>query len=187
MSEILYGVADLILDLRRITSETEDAGQIVSRAEPLVRRAVANRAWLRQEHYACDAEQGFTIHGLHEEPDHTLTINAIAWLPGRGAPPHDHGTWAVVAGVEGSEHYTHWERKDDGSLPGRAELVKSGESTLAAGEVVTILPGSIHGVANRSGQVTLSFHVYGRNPRFNERSRYDPETGREYPFVTEVR
>jgi hypothetical protein len=22
----------------------------------------------------------------------------VSWLPGRGTPPHDHGTWAVVAG-----------------------------------------------------------------------------------------
>jgi hypothetical protein len=30
--------------------------------------------------------------------DDVRQIVAVSWLPGRGASPHDHGTWSVVVG-----------------------------------------------------------------------------------------
>jgi hypothetical protein len=59
------------------------------------------------------------------------------------APPHNHGTWAVVAGVDGLEKNVFWKRVDDGSRPGYAEIVKAGEKVFGAGDVVTFLPESI--------------------------------------------
>ena len=44
-----------------------------------------------------------SVHVLHEESDHRLAVFAVSWLPGRGVPPHDHGTWAIVVGVDGPE------------------------------------------------------------------------------------
>ena len=61
------------------------------------------RAGARQELARASAlhlrpEQGFRVHLLHEEPDHGLAVLGRGRrLPGRGAP-HNHGTWAVVAG-----------------------------------------------------------------------------------------
>jgi predicted metal-dependent enzyme (double-stranded beta helix superfamily) len=37
--------------------------------------------------------------------------------------PHNHGTWAVVAGVYGPERNAFWKRLDDGSRPGCAKSV----------------------------------------------------------------
>ena len=66
-------------------------------------------------------EQGFSLFPLSEEPDHSLAVFAFSWLPNRGTPPHDHGTWAVVAGVLGPEWNTFWRRLDDGTRPGYAK------------------------------------------------------------------
>jgi hypothetical protein len=32
----------------------------------------------------------------------SLWVVAASWLPGRGAPPHDHGTCAIIVGVDGN-------------------------------------------------------------------------------------
>lgn len=76
---------------------TRDPCGIIWRVCPLAREMTLSTHWFGAHHYTCDEAQGFGIHLLHEEADHTLAVLAAAWLPGRGAPPHNHGIWAVVA------------------------------------------------------------------------------------------
>jgi predicted metal-dependent enzyme (double-stranded beta helix superfamily) len=139
--------------------------------------------WLQADHYLCDEEQGFGVHLLHEEADHRLAVFAIAWLPGRGAPPHNHGTWAVVAGVDGPETNTFWKRLDDGSQPGYAEIAWNGEKVFGPGEVVAFLPHEIHSVTNETQAVTVSLHVYGKHLNYTGRSQFDGAAKTETPFL----
>ena len=120
-----YRLADFVRDLRAATAASDDASEILERVAPLARRLALSGEWLEASHYVCDAEQGFGIHVLHEEPDHRLLVFAAAWLPDRGPAPHDHGTWAVVAGVDGAETNISWDRLDDGSRPGHASCASA--------------------------------------------------------------
>ena len=176
MTTATYELATFIADLRAIMDATRDPREIIGRLRPLVHDLAVGRTWLQPKHYECDEAQGFGAHVLHEEPDHTLAVFAAAWLPGRGAPPHDHGTWAVVAGVDGSERNIFWKRLDDGSRPGYAEIVEQGAKVFGPGDVVTFLPDSIHSVVNDTERVTVSLHVYGKHVNYTTRSQYDPRT-----------
>jgi predicted metal-dependent enzyme (double-stranded beta helix superfamily) len=122
-------IEQLVADLRDITTATRDPREIVAQVGPLVRDLALAKSWLEAKHYDCDPRQGFGAHLLHEEQDHALAIFAGAWLPGRGAPPHNHGTWAVVAGVIGAERNTLWTRVDDGSRLGYAEVCRQEDRT----------------------------------------------------------
>jgi predicted metal-dependent enzyme (double-stranded beta helix superfamily) len=186
MTAATYGLAEFVNDLRAITAETHDLHAIVGRVRPLARDLALARTWLLPRHYECDAEQGFGAHLLHEEPDHTLAIFAGAWLPGRGAPAHNHGTWAVVAGVDGAERNTFWTRLDDGSRPGQAVIGRREDQVIGPGEVVTFQPDTIHSVVNESARVTVSLHVYGRHVNHTTRSQFDPERGTEKAFILRV-
>ena len=73
-------IVRLAEDLRTITSGTTDPRVIVERVRPLVREVALSRVWLEARHYECDPEQGFGVHLLHEEPDHTLAVFAGAYL-----------------------------------------------------------------------------------------------------------
>lgn len=183
MTTTTYTLAEFVSDLRTITAETRDPRDIVSRARPLARELALSRSWLEPRHYTCNPAQGFGIHLLHEEPDHTLAVLAVAWLPGRGAPPHNHGTWAVVAGVDGPEKNIFWKRLDDGSRSGYAQVRPQGEKVFGPGDVVTFMPDSIHSVLNETNRVTVSLHIYGKHPNYTGRSQFDPEQGLETPFV----
>jgi predicted metal-dependent enzyme (double-stranded beta helix superfamily) len=182
MTTATYELTGFIKDLRTITAETDDPRQIVSRVRPLARELALNRTWLQPKHYECDATQGFGVHLLHEEPDHTLAVFAASWLPGRGAPPHNHGTWAVVTGVDGAETNVFWRRVDDGSRPGYAEIEEQARKMFGVGEAVTFMPESIHSVVNESDVVTVSLHVYGKHINYTVRSQFDPQarTAREF-------
>jgi predicted metal-dependent enzyme (double-stranded beta helix superfamily) len=171
-------------DLRSISAEATDPRAVIGRVRPLAQQLALGKTWLEKRHYDCDAEQGFGVHLLHEEPDHALAVFAVAWLPGRGALPHDHGTWAVVAGVDGPEKNTFWKRLDDGSRPGYAKLAKEFDRVFGPGEVVLLLPGEIHSVLNETDAVTVSLHVYGRHLNYVTRSEFDPDTNSARPLLS---
>jgi predicted metal-dependent enzyme (double-stranded beta helix superfamily) len=183
MTDPPYPLADFVRDLRAITAASSDAPAILERVAPRARALALSRHWLEPSHYRCDSEQGFGIHVLHEEPDHRLLVFAAAWLPGRGPAPHDHGTWAVVAGVEGAETNISWERLDDGSRPGRARLRKREERIVGPGDVLTFLPGEIHSVLNHTRAVAVSLHIYGVNINFTRRAQFDVEQELELPIT----
>lgn len=181
-----YSLQQYIEDLRRIVAETGDEDEILGRVGPLAQRVVADRSWLEAKHYETDEAQGFGVHLLHEEPDHSLAVLVVNWLPGRGTPPHDHGTWAVVAGVEGTERNVRYNRLDDGSRPAYAELEVKHEFDAAAGDLVCMKTGGIHKVANESDRMTLSLHTYGRHINYTDRSQFDPEHNTCERFVVRI-
>jgi predicted metal-dependent enzyme (double-stranded beta helix superfamily) len=183
MTADIYTLPQFVQDLRSIAAQIQDPRVITTHIRPIMRRLALAKEWLQPHHYECDGEQGFGVHLLHEELDHTLAIFAIAWLPGRGAPPHNHGTWAVVAGVDGPEKNTFWKRLDDGSRPGYAEIISEGERLFGPGEVVSFLPDDIHSVMNESEQVTVSLHLYGKHLNYTGRSQFDPGTKAVSPFM----
>lgn len=183
MSDDSYSLDQYVHDLRAIVAQTSNDREIISRVRPLARRLALSKTWLEPKHYECNEEQGFGVHLLHEEPDHTLAVFAVAWLPGRGAPPHNHGTWAVVAGVDGPEENGFWDRIDDGSREGYAEISKRAEKSFYEGEVIALEPDHIHHVMNRSDRVTVSLHTYGKHVNHTGRSQFDVESNREIPFV----
>lgn len=61
-----------------------------------------------------------TIYRLAEDPDNRFALYASAGALGKYQPPHNHTTWAVIAGVYGQEHNVMYERVDDRRCPGRA-------------------------------------------------------------------
>ena len=138
MTTDTYTLSQFVTDLRQLTSESQDEKSLLAKVRPLAKRAALSPDWREERHYKGDTEQGFGITVLHDEPDHSLFIIAVSWLPGRGAPAHDHGSWAVIVGVDGPEKNTFWERTDDRSRPGHADLHKIGEKIFDTGDVVAM-------------------------------------------------
>jgi predicted metal-dependent enzyme (double-stranded beta helix superfamily) len=181
-----YGLDQYVRDLRTITAEETDPVKITERVAPLAKKFVQAPGWLRLEHRICDPEQGFGVHLLHEEPNHDLAVFVLSWLPNRGTTPHNHKTWAVVVGMEGQEQEVNWARLDDGSKPGYAELKRSGEQVMTAGEVARCYPEHIHSVWNVGSGVSMSLHTYGRHINYTGRSQFDPQHKLEKPYVIKV-
>jgi predicted metal-dependent enzyme (double-stranded beta helix superfamily) len=181
-----YSLSDYVADLRQITSNTDDENEIISHVGPLAQRLALDKTWLQKKHYEANPEQGFGAFLLHEEPDHSLAVFVVNWLPGRGAPPHDHGTWAVVAGVEGLEKNTSYRRIDNRDRPGFAELEVKKEAVAGPGDLVCMKTGGIHSVHNDTENISLSLHSYGRHVNHTDRSQFDLETQEKKDFIVSV-
>lgn len=178
-----YSVDWLAADLRAARACARDERELLGHVEAIAQRAVSHRSeWLRPETTRPDIEQGFGFHLIHEEHDHSLAVFVASWLAQRGTPPHDHGTWAVVAGLDGSERNTLWRRVDDRSRPGLARLAKLGDTLIGPGQLLAMPEGAIHSVHNDSHRVTVSLHIYGRHVNHTHRSRFDPERETEAPY-----
>jgi predicted metal-dependent enzyme (double-stranded beta helix superfamily) len=182
-----YGVEALVADLRRIRADCATEHDVIARVRPIARRAaLAKDTWFEPRMLNPDPVQGYSPYVLHEEPDHTLAVIAVSWCPGRGTPAHDHGTWAVVAGVDGPETNTFWRRTDDGSREGYAALEQIGEKVFMPGDVLAMPTGTIHAVWNRTDGVTLSLHLYGVHINHTGRFQFDPERHTVAPLVTKM-
>ncbi len=182
-----YSVAQYVDDLRRITAETVDENEIFDQVGPLAKRLASEDSWIEERFYNPDEETGFSAFLLHEEEDHSLAVLAATWIPGMGVGPHDHGTWAVVVGVEGVERNIRYKRLDDRSKPDYAELEVKDESTAGPGDLVCIRNGGIHAVRNDSDKVTLSLHTYGTHINHTIRSKYDIEAHTAAEFKVDVK
>ena len=180
----IYKLERFVEDLRAVALNYKDEQEILSRVKPLLLDLALSKEWVLPRHYEALQEQGNGVSLLHEEPDHTLAIVAVSWLPGRETLPHNHGTWAVVAGVDGPERNVFWRRLDDGTRAGHAELERVGEKVIGVGDVLAMPTDTIHSVANDSSEITLTLHVYGKHLNFSPRSQYDVQKNTESPRRT---
>ena len=114
------------------------------------------------------------VYQLHEETDGSLALYASAALAGHAQPPHNHTTWACIAGVMGLERNRYYRALDGGLHPGPAQLALDAVQDLQAGDVCFLGPKDIHDIEIMSAGSAMHLHLYGRGlPHLTHRLRYD--------------
>ncbi len=115
---------------------------------------------------------------LIAKDDGGLTLYLNVMQPGKVIPPHNHTVYACIAAVEGAEQNTIYERVDDGSVPGKAELRLREEVDLRPGNALAMLADDIHSVVIDGAEVIRHLHFYGQPlESLDQRISYDIEAG----------
>ena len=177
-----YSLSQFIDDLRSITAATADERELLRQVAPLAERLAASASLKNEPAVHSEVEKGFSFNLLHEEPDHSLAVALLSWLPSGATLPHNHGTWGIVVGLDGAEKNIFWQRLDDGSRAGYAELARVGEMDCVLGQAVVLPSPTIHSVENTTERPSLSLHVYGKNVYYTGRSQFDVVNKRELPW-----
>jgi rhodanese-related sulfurtransferase/predicted metal-dependent enzyme (double-stranded beta helix superfamily) len=152
--------------------------------------ALASRAELfPQDEFPLGADGG--IYRLAEDPNHRFALYASAGGPGKKVPPHNHTTWAIIAGVHGAERNVVYDRLDNGA---RADFVQlreapAKEKTLRRGDVICYLPEDFHHIETPAGSGNaLHLHFYGLSlEHLPDRVSVDMATGQARRFMARAK
>ena len=164
MCDTGYTVRDLVADLRDMKARGSGEAEMLREAPELVKRLVLMKHnWLRS--HMSDTPS----YRLHEEPDHSLALFVVTWPPTLETQPHDHGTWVVVAGLEGREIHHRWKL-----IAGTTEVERVGEDRIETGTIVTLASDAIHSFENDSGAASVTLQLYGMNTDYTAHRKYTP-------------
>ncbi len=165
-----YRLYRFLTDLEDILAETKNEEQILSLVRPLVRRLLTSSYWIQGEYTWPDAQQGWSVLNLYDEMYFPLTIQMVVWLPGQVSKIHNHGTWGIVALINGEEKNTFWRRHPQSNAPNRIEKV--GEKNICAGEIITFTSEAIHSIEVIGEEPVVSFNLYGET-NYEKRWQFD--------------
>jgi len=98
---------------------------------------------------------------LSEDAGGRFPLYLTCALPGGSVRPHNHGTWAVVAGLSGCEENILYDRLAGGTAPGMARIAQSKSVRLHDGESIALMPDDIHSVGTPGHVPRRHFHMYG--------------------------
>ncbi|MBI1942907.1 MAG: sulfurtransferase [Betaproteobacteria bacterium] len=122
-----------------------------------------------------------TIYHLAEDRDGRLALYGSAGVPGKAQPPHNHTTWASIAGVFGDEHNVFYERVDRGETPGEGRIRSTHELTIRRGNACAMLPEDFHTIEVTGASESLHLHLYGKTLEdLPERITFASSTGGAY-------
>jgi predicted metal-dependent enzyme (double-stranded beta helix superfamily) len=169
----------VIAQASALTHGAAEPADCVLALAPLVRdlAAMADR-FLQPQHYRAQAGH-YARNLVHEAPDASLSLYTLVWSPGQWTPVHDHGSWGVVAVLQGVlEERSYVRLSPDRGADEGIVLARGGVILLGAGSVTSFVPNPDHihvtGVpADRPTAVSL--HLYGRT--MNSFNTYDVEAG----------
>jgi predicted metal-dependent enzyme (double-stranded beta helix superfamily) len=166
-----------IADLRSIWATESDDGGRMHKAKPLLERLVMNNT-LKAHSANWPSTEGRKNLLFYVDPDYHFVINGVVRVPGRTGSIHDHAdAWVLYGVLDGTESLERFDRVDDGSRPGYAQVKLSSVTTGSQGKVDLVPPRAIHA---EQGGPTRSVAVIVRSQRLGEgtvlQHRYDRDT-----------
>jgi len=141
------------------------------------------------ENFPIAAGAVWGVYEVSEDPDGRFALYASAAHPGHAQPPHNHTTWACIAGVYGVEVNRLYRIVAGGHEPGPAQLELASEIPLGAGDQIFLGPDAVHDIRVIEPATAMHLHLYGLGlPHLDKRLRHDPttDTCQYFPVFTGI-
>ena len=172
-----YTVEEFVADVKSILAENgvTDTGlaAIAQKMQELSKRPDL----MELGEYRPPTPGGNTIGGyrLHIEPDNSLMVSVSKFSHEHPTPVHTHNTWGVLCGYQGVDRYVQYDRVDDGSKEGHAQLKEVINRTLTHGDAVWWLdyPHDIHQQQALEGEPSWELLLMGKSTRGLGRLHFD--------------
>jgi Predicted metal-dependent enzyme of the double-stranded beta helix superfamily len=168
-------VEALVETARTQMGGTPDRDRLDAVLKSLIALASHTEWWCTDAYKAPDDGSRQARYVVHEDPDGQYALYLNVMTQGKNSMPHDHTTWACIAGVKGEETNLLYARRDDGSREGFALIEQVGQVDVGPGTGVALMPDDIHAIRVVDDQEVRHLHFYGRAvEQLTGRKEYDP-------------
>jgi predicted metal-dependent enzyme (double-stranded beta helix superfamily) len=161
-------------DVRAAWARESDTEARMKATTELLRGLVADET-IRAHSRDWPSTEGHKNLLLYEDPDYGFAVNAVVRTPGRKGSVHDHAhAWTAYGVLDGTESLERFERLDDGSREGYADVRMTGVTQGKGGSVDLVPPFDIHA---EQGGPTRSVAIIVRSERVAGKvlqGRYNP-------------
>jgi predicted metal-dependent enzyme (double-stranded beta helix superfamily) len=181
-------IRHLVEETRRLTAAIASHAERVDALRPVFARLLHADGWLPDTFAEPDRSSGMGggigQYALYRAEDGSLSLFSLVVPAGASTPVHDHLAWGLVGVYRGAQQDTTYQRLDDGSDAGRADLRVVRQQIVSRGDFYTLLPpeGDIHYVSTVSETPSVSIHLLANDTACVWRHRFDPELGTVTPF-----
>ena len=176
-------IRELVDETRRLMREISSDAERVEALRPTFAKLLSANGWLPDEYAAPDHGSGMGggigQYALYRAEDGSLCLFSLVVPAGASTPVHDHLAWGLVGVYRGEQSETIYQRIDDGSDAGRADLRVERNLHVKQGEFYTLLPprDDIHLVTTVSETASESVHLLANDAACVWRHSFDPEAG----------
>jgi predicted metal-dependent enzyme (double-stranded beta helix superfamily) len=144
MGKTLAVFETFIGDLRAAWAELPDMEARMEKGTELL-KALVSDASLREASKSWPSTEGRKNLLFYEDPDYHFAINGVVRVPRRKGSIHDHAqAWTAYGIVDGSETLERFQRIDDRSRQGHAQLQLQSVTDGTPGKVDLVPPFDIH-------------------------------------------
>ncbi|MBY5986443.1 hypothetical protein [Roseovarius atlanticus] len=148
-------VAETIDAAKAICAEGDVTPERLARIELLLADLAQEEDLFPEEEFGLPADETLRLYRVAEDSDGTFALYLhIANVPAE-VPPHNHTTWACIAGIGGDEKNFLYET-DLKSAP-----VQVDARSVRKGETVSLMPGDVHSIRAVGDTQLKNLHLYG--------------------------
>ncbi|OKH56247.1 cupin [Calothrix sp. HK-06] len=165
-----YRLHRFLTEVEDVLKGAEDESSRLPEIRMLVRRLITNSYWV-QSQVPEVSENGEKVLLLYDELGFPLTVQTVTFAPGVKSNIHNHGTWGIVAVLQGEEKNTLWKRTQNHN--GNVQVEQTGELTLFPGDIISFDSSAIHCVEAMGDTPTVTFNIYGETDP-QKRYEFDP-------------
>ena len=186
MTTVKYSLDEFTSDMESLLKSKPDQQKIFDAGSSLLERLVSNENVIPSEYRLPAVNGRRPNHGTYllYQGESGLSVTAVVWGPGEHLGPHDHLTWGMIGILNNTLTETRYQRVDDRSREGYAQLELDRAVKFKPGELTLLVPDTdeIHQMDNHTDRPTVEIHVYGNDLRGIDRHRYDLESGKVIGF-----
>jgi len=140
----------------RARATPDQLRQVAERLEALGRR----RDLFPPEAFSVVPDRPASIYRLAEDVDGGYALYLSLGEPGKAQPPHDHTTWAIIAGVAGVERNEVYARRKSAD-PARDTLAHARRVDVGPGQSIVLGPEDVHTIELVGDEPGAHLHFYG--------------------------
>ncbi len=160
-TERAQAVLAFIAEAKRLAPDSARATpdqlrQVAERLEALGRR----RDLFPPEAFSVVPGRPASIYRLAEDADGGYALYLSLGEPGKAQPPHDHTTWAIIAGVAGVERNEVYARRKSAD-PARDTLAHARRVDVGPGQSIVLGPDDVHTIELVGDEPGAHLHFYG--------------------------